>query len=123
MLQSARWILPWEETIRYRHHIFVCTNERPPDSPKGCCAAKGSENLREFLKLEIRRRGLKGQVRANKAGCLDTCEFGPSVVVYPEGTWYTVKTTEDALEILDRHIGKGEIVERLLMRGSDSGKN
>ncbi|MBI3939931.1 MAG: (2Fe-2S) ferredoxin domain-containing protein [Acidobacteria bacterium] len=102
----------------YRHHIFVCVNERPPDSPKGCCAAKGSLNLREFFKLEIKKRGLKGQVRANQAGCLDMCEFGPSVVVYPEGIWYTVRTEQDALEILDRHIGKGEIVERLLMQWS-----
>ncbi len=99
----------------YRHHIFVCVNERPPENPKGCCAAKGSKNLREFFKLEITKRGLKGEVRANNSGCLDTCEFGPSVVIYPEGVWYTIRTEQDVLDILDRHIGEGEVVERLLM--------
>ena len=109
---------------RFERHIFVCVNERPPDSPKGCCSAKGSVAIRERFKTELKRRGLDRRVRANQAGCLDTCEFGPSVVIYPEGIWYTVRTERDALEILDRHIGKGEIVDRLLMRGSPaSGKN
>ena len=125
MRQTVVWYpysdsLPAEAGIRYRYHIFVCVNERPPDNPKGCCAARGSQNLRELFKLEIKKRGLKGQVRANNAGCLDTCELGPSVVIYPDGVWYTVPTEKDALEILDRHIGKGEIVERLLMRNTGS---
>ncbi len=59
--------------------------------------------------------GLKGQVRANIAGCLDTCEFGPSVVVYPEAVWYRVSSLEDAKEIIECHIQRGVIVERLRM--------
>ncbi|HEV8130647.1 MAG TPA: (2Fe-2S) ferredoxin domain-containing protein [Acidobacteriota bacterium] len=101
----------------YRYHIFVCINQRSPEDLRGCCAAKGSANLRELFKLEIKKRGWKAEVRANTAGCLDKCEFGPSVVIYPEGVWYTVRTEHDVLEILDRHIGKGEVVERLLMAG------
>lgn len=100
---------------KYKHHLFICTNRRAEDDPKGCCAAKGAEDLRTFFKEEVAKRGLKKTVRANQAGCLDTCEFGPSVVVYPEGIWYTVKTREDALEIIEKHLEKGEIVERLLM--------
>ncbi|MBI3805713.1 MAG: (2Fe-2S) ferredoxin domain-containing protein [Nitrospirae bacterium] len=100
---------------KYKHHLFICTNRRPDGDPKGCCATKGAEQLRSFFKEEVAKRGLKKMVRANQAGCLDTCEFGPSVVVYPEGVWYTVKSREDALEIIEKHLEKGEIVERLLM--------
>ncbi len=104
---------------KYTHHIFVCQNERPPDNPKGCCLHKGSDKILDFFKANVHALGLKKTVRANKAGCLDQCAFGPSVVVYPEGVWYTVPTVEDAKEILDRHILKGEVVTRLLMKGSD----
>ena len=100
---------------KHQYHIFVCENRRPADDPRGCCAAKGSGEIRDLFKEEIKKRGLKGKVRANQAGCLDTCGMGPSVVVYPEAIWYTVKSKEDALEIIDRHLLKGEIVERLLM--------
>jgi (2Fe-2S) ferredoxin len=81
----------------------------------GCCIHRGSEQIFKVLKAGIVKHGLKGTVRVNRAGCLDHCEFGPSVVVYPEGTWYHVPTVEDALEILERHIVGGEIVERLVM--------
>lgn len=100
----------------FEHHIFVCVNKRPAGHPKGCCADKGSEALRDFFKEELARLGLKGKVRANAAGCLDQCHRGPTVVIYPEGVWYQVLTKEDATEILERHILKGEIVERLRMK-------
>ena len=99
----------------YEYHIFVCMNQRPEGHPKGCCSEKGSEAIREFFKEEIRRLGLKGQVRANAAGCLDTCQYGPSVVVYPDGVWYRVGNLGDAKEIIERHIQRGETVQRLLM--------
>jgi len=100
---------------KYRYHLFVCTNRRAPDDPRGCCAARGSEALRDLFKEEVAKRGLKGAVRANTAGCLNACAMGPSVVVYPEGVWYTVKTAEDAVEIIERHLMNGEAVERLRM--------
>ena len=103
---------------KHQYHIFVCENRRPAEDPRGCCAAKGAGEIRAFFKEEIKKRGLKGKVRANQAWCLDTCGMGPSVVVYPEAIWYTVKSKEDALEIIDRHLLKGEIVERLLMPAS-----
>ncbi|MFY9268202.1 MAG: (2Fe-2S) ferredoxin domain-containing protein [Candidatus Manganitrophaceae bacterium] len=102
---------------KYQQHLFICTNRRPDGDPKGCCATKGGEEIRAFFKEEVARRGLKGRVRANQAGCLDTCAFGPSVVIYPEGVWYQVKTREDALEVIERHLLQGEIVDRLLMPG------
>lgn len=99
----------------FLRHIFVCINERPPEDSRGCCSAKGSREIQEHFSAEVNKRGLKGIVRANKAGCLDHCAYGPSVVIYPEGVWYTVRTIQDVDEIMDRHIGQGEVVERLRM--------
>lgn len=100
---------------RFDRHIFVCTNQRDPSDPRGCCGAKGSETLRLLFKEEIKKAGLKGKVRANAAGCLDYCAMGPTVVVYPEGTWYFIDTPDDVKEIVQRHILNGEIVDRLRM--------
>ncbi len=100
---------------KYQHHIFICMNQRPDTDPRGCCGAKGSEAIRTAFKEEIEKRGLKGKVRANQAGCLDTCAMGPSVVIYPEGAWYTVKTVSDVREIVEQHLIFGKQVERLLM--------
>src|SRR4051794_36328035 len=82
-----------------RHHIFVCTNERPAGHLRGCCKEKGSEHLVQVFKAELSKAGLNSEVRAQKAGCLDTCEYGPSVVVYPEGIWYGNVHPEDIVEI------------------------
>ncbi len=98
---------------KFEKHIFICINERSPEDPKGCCKARGSEKIREFFKAEIKRRGLKGKVRANAAGCLDHCAHGPSVVVYPEGVWYHVENEKDVMEIMDQHIEGGRPVSRL----------
>jgi len=102
--------------VRFRHHVFVCENRRPADDPRGCCAAKGSEAIRAALKAEIARRGLKREVRANAAGCLDACAYGPSIVVYPEGVWYGGVRVEDVPEIVESHLVNGVPVERLRMR-------
>jgi len=99
----------------FKRHVFVCLNERAEDDPRGCCKHKAAEKIFNVLKAGTVKHKLKGIVRVNRAGCLDHCEFGPSVVIYPEGTWYRVPTVEDAREILERHIVGGEIVERLLM--------
>jgi (2Fe-2S) ferredoxin len=102
--------------MRFQHHIFVCENIRPEDDPKGCCSAKGSAEIRAAMKREIKQRGLRGVVRANQSGCLDACEFGPSVVVYPEGIWYGGVTPEDVPEIMESHILGGKPVERLRIK-------
>jgi (2Fe-2S) ferredoxin len=99
----------------FERHIFVCTNRRPDGNPKGCCASKGSEEVRARFKSELDKRGLKGAFRANAAGCLDACERGISVVVYPEGVWYGGEKQEDVAEIIDEHIVGGRPVQRLLM--------
>ena len=97
----------------YRHHVFFCCNQR--DAPEACCANHGAVALAAYAKDRIKALGQngKGRVRINRAGCLDRCEEGPIIVVYPEGVWYTYVDRSDIDEIIDRHILKGEIVERL----------
>ncbi len=102
----------------FRKHVFVCTNTRPPDDPRGCCSAKGSVSLRNYMKKRAEQLGLL-DVRINVAGCLDRCELGPSVVIYPEGTWYTARTEADVDEILQRHVARDERIERLRMPTRD----
>lgn len=99
---------------KFERHIFICVNERPPDNPKGSCAAKGSHAIASKFKEELHKRGLKGRFRANKSLCLDLCELGPTVVVYPDGIWYKQVTLEDVEEIIESHVIGGRPVERLL---------
>ena len=99
----------------YQFHVFVCENRRDASDPRGCCEDKGSEAVREAFKDELKRQGLRGVSRANKAGCLDACELGPAVVIYPEGVWYTVRTPEEARRIVTEHLVGGRVVDDLLM--------
>jgi (2Fe-2S) ferredoxin len=99
--------------MRFRHHLFVCENQRDPSDPRGCCAARGGAAVRQALKAELKRRGLQGSARANAAGCLDACATGPTVVVYPEGVWYEGVRPEDVPEIVESHLVRGVPVERL----------
>ena len=69
-------------------HVFICTNRREPGNPKGDCASKGGEAIKDEFKRLLHERGLKGRIRANAAGCLDQCARGATVVVYPEQVWY-----------------------------------
>lgn len=98
-----------------QRHVFVCINERPPGNPKGCCKSKGGVEVRDRLKAELAARGVAKQIRANNAGCLDQCEAGVAVVVYPEQVWYGNVTVDDIPEIVERHLIGGQVVERLLL--------
>ncbi|MBI5494720.1 MAG: (2Fe-2S) ferredoxin domain-containing protein [Deltaproteobacteria bacterium] len=101
---------------RFQRHAFVCENERDPANPRGCCKHKGGTELRLAMKKIVDEAGLKGCVRVNVAGCLDACENGPVVVIYPEGIWYTVPTPADAEEVAREHLVGGRVVDRLLMQ-------
>jgi (2Fe-2S) ferredoxin len=100
---------------KFEHHIFICANQRPAGNPRGCCDSDGLGSLQLAFKQELSRRGLKGTVRANKAGCLDQCEHGPTVVVYPEEVWYGGVKAEDVTEIIESHIINKIPVTRLML--------
>jgi (2Fe-2S) ferredoxin len=102
----------------YERHVFFCTNQREPEpdgSMRPCCASHQANAMRDYAKKRIKKldKNGKGQVRINNAGCLDRCEEGPCLVVYPEGTWYTFVDQSDIDEIVDSHLVKGVEVERL----------
>jgi (2Fe-2S) ferredoxin len=97
--------------------VFFCINERDADAERPSCNQCGSAALRDYAKKRVKEMGLSGQgkVRINTAGCLDRCELGPALVVYPEGTWYTYIDEDDIDEIIDQHLVGGRVVERLLI--------
>jgi (2Fe-2S) ferredoxin len=97
----------------YRRHVFFCCNERTDGRP--CCQSKGASAMRDYAKQRVKALGLAGpgKARVNQAGCLDRCEEGPCVVVYPEAVWYTYVDRADIDEILEEHVRHGRIVERL----------
>ena len=99
----------------FERHVFVCTNERAPGHPRGCCSAKDSASIREALKARCELEGLGAKVRINKSGCLDQCEHGPTIVVYPEAIWYGFVKMEDLEEIVQTHLIGGAPVERLVL--------
>ena len=100
----------------YRYHLFFCTNQREDGRP--CCSRHGAVKMRSYLKNRVKELGLAGPggVRINTAGCLDRCDKGPVIVVYPDAVWYSFVDREDVDEILEKHLIGGEIVERLLLK-------
>ncbi len=97
----------------YRYHVFFCTNQR--EDGGACCGDHDAQAVRDYAKSRIKALGLNGpgQCRINSAGCMDRCGEGPVIAVYPEGVWYTYVDQADIDEIIDEHLVKGRIVERL----------
>ena len=97
----------------YSHHVFFCTNRR--EDGRQSCDQCGARDLRDYLKERCKALNIAGagRIRINTAGCLDRCELGPVMVIYPEAIWYTYIDREDIDEILEKHLLNGEIVERL----------
>ena len=100
----------------YERHIFFCCNQRD-DGSRPCCNDKGASRMRDYAKARVKALGLAGpgKVRVNQAGCLDRCEEGPCVVVYPDAVWYTYVDQADIDEIIEEHLQHGRVVERLRM--------
>lgn len=99
----------------YERHIFFCLNERK--NGEDCCAAHHAQAGFDRCKSQVKNAGLagSGQVRVNKAGCLDRCSAGPVAVVYPEAVWYTFVDNDDIDEIVESHLKNGVVVTRLLV--------
>lgn len=100
----------------FTHHVFFCCNQRDPGDT--CCAAHGAVDLHAYAKDRIKALKLNqpGKVRMNRAGCMERCDAGPVLVIYPEAVWYTYIDKEDIDEIIDEHIVNGRIVERLRLK-------
>lgn len=97
----------------YQHHVFFCVNQR--DNGQPCCADKNAVAMRDYAKSRVKALGLSGagRVRINQAGCLDRCSQGPTIVIYPEGVWYSYASQADIDEIIDSHLVHGRVVDRL----------
>ncbi|HTY04169.1 MAG TPA: ferredoxin [Rhodocyclaceae bacterium] len=99
----------------YKYHVFFCTNQREPG--EACCNNHGAAAMRDYCKQRVKALAdsIAGKVRINSAGCMDRCELGPVIVVYPEAVWYTYVDREDIDEIIESHLVRGKVVERLLV--------
>lgn len=98
----------------YLRHVFFCVNQR--DAGAACCNNHGAQAMRDYAKERIKALKLDSKsrkVRINTAGCMDRCNEGPVIVVYPEEVWYTYVDKEDIDEIIEEHLGNGRVVERL----------
>ena len=98
----------------FRYHLFCCTNIRPEDHPRGSCGRMGGAGLRDYMKQRVKEEDLPS-VRVNTAGCLDRCELGPVVVVYPEGVWYSLTSEADVDTVIEEHLKNGRPVTRLML--------
>ncbi len=98
----------------YRAHVFCCTNERPDTHRRGSCAAKGSRQLCDYMCRLGMVLGAR-RIRINHAGCLNVCEHGPIMVIYPDSVWYRYETEADIEEIFRSHVMGGIPVQRLIV--------
>lgn len=98
----------------YAHHVFFCTNQR--EGGEACCNNFGAQKMRDYVKNKVKALGLsteENRIRINSAGCLDRCDEGPVLVIYPEEVWYTYVDEKDLDEIIEQHLQHGRVVERL----------
>lgn len=104
------------EALKYEKHLFICTNQRPEGAPRPSCGDQHGLALIAAFKKAINDKKLGIPIRTQKSGCLDLCELGPTVVVYPEGVFYGNVQLSDVQEIVDEHIEGGRPVERLRLK-------
>lgn len=99
----------------YQKHVFFCINQR--ENGKKCCQDAGASYFRDYAKAQLQAIGLHGpgKIRVSQSGCLGRCADGPTIVIYPDGVWYTYKTEADIDEIIEQHLVQGKVVTRLLM--------
>jgi (2Fe-2S) ferredoxin len=102
-------------SLQRKRYLFVCINRRAEENPKGCCAAKDSEEVYRALKGEVAARGLaKLEARVCTSSCLDQCATGVTVLVEPDHFFYGRVTVADVPEIVDGLV-KGQPVKRLVI--------
>jgi len=97
--------------MKYEKHIFICANQK--GEGKTCCGeARGMELVEKFREV-LKANGLQGKVRAQRTGCLDECKNGPTLVIYPEGTYYGNVTIDKVEEIVKMHVMENKKVSDL----------
>ena len=99
----------------YQYHVFFCTNQRKDG--RACCGNFDSQSFRDYMKKQVKEKGLAvpGGVRVSNAGCMDRCELGPVMVVYPEAIWYSYVDQDDIDDIVEQHLVGGAPVKRLMI--------
>lgn len=97
----------------YDKHIFICVNQRAAGAARKSCGEAHGMEIVDAFKKKLKERELPIKLRAQKAGCLDICDYGQTLVVYPEGVFYVGVTLNDVDEIIDEHIINNRVVERL----------
>jgi (2Fe-2S) ferredoxin len=100
----------------YNKHIFICTNQRPPAATRMSCGEVHGMEIVDAFRKKLKEKNLPFPVRAQKAGCLDICDFGQTIAVYPEGVFYVGVELSDVDEIIEEHILNDRVVERLRLR-------
>ena len=99
----------------FEKHIFICNNQRT-NSEKRSCGEQHGLDLTAAFKKSIKDKNLATPIRAQRAGCLGICDFGPTVAIYPEGIFYVNVQVSDVEEIVQSHIIENKIVERLRLK-------
>lgn len=97
----------------YDKHIFICINQRAPEAPRKSCGEAHGMAIVDAFKIKLKEKNLPLKLRAQKAGCLDICDFGQTVAIYPDGIFYVGVELSDVDEIIEEHIVNNRIVERL----------
>lgn len=101
--------------LKYDKHIFICVNQRAPGAPRKSCGEAHGMEIVDAFKKKLKDLNLNTKIRAQRAGCLDICDYGQTVVVYPEGTFYVGVEVKDVDEIIDQHIIGNKVVQRLVL--------
>jgi (2Fe-2S) ferredoxin len=101
--------------MRFERHVFICTNQRVEGTRPSCGEECGLALVKEFKKA-IKDKGIAVKVRAQRTGCLDACEHGPAMVVYPEGVFYGNVQLEDVDSIVESHLVNGKPVDAKIIR-------
>ncbi len=103
------------QTLKFDKHIFICTNERAADASRKSCGQAHGMDIVDAFKKNLKARNLAIKVRAQRAGCLDVCDYGQTLVVYPEGVFYVGVELSDIDEIIEEHILNDRPVARLVL--------
>lgn len=99
----------------YDKHIFICVNQRAATAPRLSCGEAHGLEIVDAFKQKLKERKIPLKIRAQRAGCLDICDYGQTIVIYPEGVFYVGVELSDVDEIVEEHIINNRVVQRLVL--------